>query len=356
MIIYIIDKYFNIMDTIIRIIKNNKRGILFSLVFFPFVLVFLVHITPNTLAEETIQEEVATGRKILFIQTIYSFSTERKESLIKTGKGIPKGITIDPWGKLFAIFLDRMKVQVFNPEGRFRYEFGNKGNGTGRFMLPLDIEISADGRVFLLDSHQKKILIYDNKGRFLSEFTIVQGLAKGEETVTATKMGLDRKNHIIYIADNKNSSVRMFTLDGEYIDKFGRFGYKEGEFSFPGQIACDSEGNIYILDMANARVQVFGQDRKYKFSFGDYGDSLGKFIRPNSIVIDSKGRIYILDRLLSAIQVFNKKGNIEGVIKDLEDTNLLKDAAPFDMTIDNEDRIYISVQNYHSIKVIKDLE
>ncbi|MBN2374741.1 NHL repeat-containing protein [bacterium] len=307
-------------------------------------------------AEELTMEEVVAGRKILFVRTIYPFSTEKGETLKGNEKGIPKGIAIDAEGKLFAIFLDRMKIQVFNNDGRFRYEFGEKGKGEGKYLLPLDIEISEDGRVFVLDSRQQKIIIYSNKGNFLSEFSIDYGRSGGEVPVTATKMGLDKKNGIIYIADTSNSVIRRFALTGEYIDSFGRFGHGEGEFSFPGQAAFNSSGNIYVLDMANTRVQVFGPDRKFKSSFGGFGDLLGEFVRPNAIVIDSKGRIYVLDRLISAIQVFDQSGNVLGVIKDLEELNLLKDAAPFDMAIDQEDRIYISAQDYHSIKVIKDLE
>lgn len=301
-------------------------------------------------------EEVVTGRKIQFLFSVYPYSTERGESLKGEERGIPKGIAIDPEGKLFAIFLERMKVQVFNPEGRFQYEFGEQGTGEGRFILPLDLEISSDGRAFLMDSRQQKILVYDNKGRFLSEFSFVKGLAEGEKAVTATKMGIDRKRGIIYIADNANSVIRGFSLEGEHVERFGRFGHGDGEFSFPGQVHVDTQGRIFVLDMANTRVQVFGPDKKYSFSFGGFGDSFGEFARPNAVVTDSQGRIYVLDRLLAAIQVFDHRGNILGVIKDLDEPNGLRNSAPFDMAIDQEDRLYISAQDYHSIKVIKDME
>lgn len=318
-----------------------------------FLILSLVIKTNNVFGS---QEEVVSGRKIQFIQSIYPYSTEKRRSLKGEGEGIPKGIAIDSEGRLFAIFLDQMKIQVFNPEGRFRYEFGEKGRGEGRYILPLDIEISADGRIFLLDSRQQKILVYDNKGRFLSEFTIIKGLLENEKTVTATKMGLDRKKGIIYIADNTNSVIRRFNLDGKYLDKFGGFGNNEGEFSFPGQITFDSQGNIYVVDMANTRVQVFGPDKKYKYSFGSFGDSLGEFARPNAIVIDSHNRIYVMDRLISAIQVFDPQGKILGVIKDLEEPNALRNSSPFDMAVDSEDKIFISTQDYHCISVIKDMQ
>ena len=322
------------------------------------ILVFSLLISPTIKTNNALgsEGEVVSGRKIQFIQSIYPYSTKKKMSLKGEGRGIPKGIAIDPEGNLFVIFLDQMKVQVFNPEGRFRYEFGEKGTGYAKFMLPLDIEISSDGRIFLLDSRQQKILVYDNKGRFLSEFSIIKGLSKNEKNVTSVKIGLDRKNGTIYIADNSNSVIRRFNLEGEFLDKFGGFGNNEGEFSFPGQITFDTVGDIYVLDMANTRVQVFGPDKKYKYFFGSFGDSLGEFARPNAIVIDSHNRIYVLDRLISAIQVFNLQGKILGVIKDLKESNGLRDSAPFDMAIDREDRIFISTQDYHCVSVIRDME
>ena len=316
----------------------------------------LFGIQRNVFADPAPSEQIAAGRKIQFVQSIYPYSTDRGESLRGEGRGIPKGIALDSESKLFAIFFDLMKIQVFDIDGRFRYEFGEKGRGEGRFILPLDIEISADGKVFLLDAKQYKILVYDNKGRFLFEFSIIKGMDKEEKPVRANKIGLDRKNGILYVSDNANSVLRRFSLEGKYIDKFGKFGHGDGEFSFPGQVAFDNQGNIYVIDMANTRVQVFGPDKRYKFSFGNFGDSLGEFARPNTIFIDNHERIYVLDRLLSAIQVFDKQGSVLGVIKDLEEPNALRNAAPFDMAINQENKIFISAQDYHSIEVIKDLE
>ena len=352
---YVILNEFNAMMNQKKDIMSAKKRHYGTLCFMllSFLVVSLM-IKPGKVLART--EEVVSGRKIQFIQSIYPYSSERRETLKGAGRGIPKGIAVDPEGKLFAIFLDQMKVQVFNPEGRFRYEFGEKGKGDGKYMLPLDLEISADGRVFLLDARQHKILVYDNKGRFLFEFSIIKGLSDNEKTVTATKIGLDRRNGMLYIPDSTNAVIRRFTLEGEYIDRFGRYGNGTGEFSFPGQITFDSKGNIYILDMANTRVQIFGPDKTFQSSFGSFGDSLGEFARPNAIVIDRRGRIYVLDRLIAAIQVFDPQGQVLGVIKDLDEPNAMRNSAPFDLAIDNEDRIFIATQDYHCIKVIKDEE
>ena len=43
------------------------------------------------------------------------------------------------------------------------------------------------------------------------------------------------------------------------LHKWGVMGIDKGNFSHPGSVAADSEGNIYVADTGNYRIQKFAR-------------------------------------------------------------------------------------------------
>ena len=49
---------------------------------------------------------------------------------------------------------------------------------------------------------------------------------------------------------------QVFTLDGEFILKFGEKGSGNGQFLYPWDVACNSKNQILVSDTRNHRLQV----------------------------------------------------------------------------------------------------
>lgn len=312
-----------------------------------------------------ISAEVAVGKKIECLRTIYEIDGQGNQAI---KDGLPKGIALDKEGKLFAIFLDRTEVQVFNSQGEFLYRFGKKGAEEGGFLLPIGIEIADNGLVFILDAQLKRVLVFSNQGKFQYEFSFMKKSAdikksakdkvltrEDKEPMRCTKMGLDKRNNLLFLSDGANSNIKIFSLRGDYLGLFPLDTNKAKPLSIPGKTAFDDHGRIYLLDSINGCVQVYNDQREYEFSFGKLGTCLGDFARPIAVSVNKKGNIYVLDRLLSVIQIFDPKGQVLGVIKDTESPDGLQSTDPFDMVMDNQGVIYISLQGLHCIKVLKEL-
>ena len=56
----------------------------------------------------------------------------------------------------------------------------------------------------------------------------------------------------VYVADTLNHRVQVFDSNGKYKSSFGKFGEKSGEFRFPHDIVVDSKGNIYVAEIGRA--------------------------------------------------------------------------------------------------------
>jgi hypothetical protein len=51
-------------------------------------------------------------------------------------------------------------VQVFNREGQLLYYFGQQGTGFGDFLMPAGIFIDGKDRVFVVDSYNRAVKVF----------------------------------------------------------------------------------------------------------------------------------------------------------------------------------------------------
>ena len=77
-------------------------------------------------------------------------------------------------------------------------------------------------------------------------------------------------------------------------------------------ITKDENNYIYVADQGNHRVQVFSPRGEFVMSFGSYGEGPGYF-RQLSAIAASEGKIFVADYKSDQIQVFrfNPKGLVE---------------------------------------------
>ncbi len=52
----------------------------------------------------------------------------------------------------------------------------------------------------------------------------------------------------IYVADRNNHRIQVFDSQGNFLLKFGSYGYGDGQFGGPGGVALDASGNIIVSE------------------------------------------------------------------------------------------------------------
>ena len=89
----------------------------------------------------------------------------------------------------------------------------------------------------------------------------------------------------VYAADVGGSRVQKFSSSGVFITQWGGKGSGPGEFYYgkdhggPMGIAIAGE-RVFVTDQGNFRVQVFTQDGIYSSEFGTEGTGDGQFLKP----------------------------------------------------------------------------
>jgi tripartite motif-containing protein 71 len=182
----------------------------------------------------------------------------------------PRGIAVDPSGRVAVVDSYNSRVQVFNAEGTYQSEFGTSGTGELQFSKHEGIAFDSLGRAFITDRNNHRVQVVNAGGNFVrmwgwgvrdgataalqvctsSCYPGIAGSGNGQFNDAGGIVVDDAGN--VWVADSGNDRIQKFSSAGVYL---GQFGGGSVPLSFPTDIDLDGQGNLIITDDGNYRVQ-----------------------------------------------------------------------------------------------------
>jgi uncharacterized protein (TIGR03663 family) len=239
----------------------------------------------------------------------------------------PRGVAVDRDGNVYVADSDNHRIQVFDANGAFLRAWGSQCNlaselgcadldgegpmayGDGQFQEPWGITVADDGRVYVADTWNHRIQVFDGEGTFLTKWGMY-----GQTDSAATlfygprDVAVDASGRV-FVTDTGNKRVMVFDQDGNYLDQWGSEGLLPGYFSEPVGINAFG-GDIYVADTWNQRVQVFDSDFVFLREWpveAWYGESV---VNKPFLAVDGEGRVYITDPEGYRVAVFSGEGEL----------------------------------------------
>jgi len=209
----------------------------------------------------------------------------------------PVGVALDSFGNFYVTDSVKAKVYKFNKDSEY---LGALGEGVVEFQRPAGIAIGRNDYKYVADVLANKIIVFDNKDRFLREFPNSPEINNLNKPVNVS---VDRNGNV-YVTDAFNFSVKMFDPSGNLVKTIGAVGDGPGTFARPKGVALDSESHIYIIDANFDNFQIFNQAGQLLLYVGTTGKRPGQFFMPNGIYIDHEDRIYVSDSYNQRLQIF----------------------------------------------------
>ena len=177
--------------------------------------------------------------------------------------------------------------------------------GEKKFSAPFDSKVTTDGDIVLIDRDNHDLVVLDK------DLKLIRALGQGSgDSKLRNPAGVAVGHNVIAVSEYDDHVVKKFTLQGDYLSKFGCHGSSRGQFNNPQGLAYNSKGLLYVVGRSNCRVQVFDPRNTYVFQFGSKGSNLGQFQSPCYVALDSSDQVYVTDNASNGgISMFSEEGH-----------------------------------------------
>ena len=176
--------------------------------------------------------------------------------------------------------------------------------GGKKFNWPRGVVVGPNDEVVVIDRDNKEVIIFNKNLKLIRTF----GQSSGDSKLNRP-VGVAVGHNIIAISEWDDDVVKKFSLQGDYLSKFGSYGSGDGQFHGPLGLCFNSKGLLYVVDHSNHRIQVF-RENVFLFKFGSNGPNPGQFKIPCCIAVDSSDQVYVTDYVADGgISVFSEDGH-----------------------------------------------
>lgn len=213
------------------------------------------------------------------------------------------GLAIDDTDRLFVSDSSLKHVLVFDPNHKV------EGVISEGLYDPGGLAIDNENRLlYVTDAEQDLVMVYDAD----PPYKLLRKMGKPGTKHTSTTEGefakptnvaVDKDGNV-YVADTWNNRIEIFDADGEFIRAWGKNGDGPGYFARPKGIAIDGDGHIWVADSVQDRVQVFTPEGRLLIYMGGHGLYPGQFQSLINLTIDKKNRVLTTEQMPGRMQVF----------------------------------------------------
>ena len=214
------------------------------------------------------------------------------------------GVALDDDDRLFVADSKLRHILVFNPKHEAIASFG-----TDDLVRPGGLAIDRENRfLYVADTGNDVVDVFDaDTYKFLRK--IGKPSRKHDQTDPGAFAGPEGvavdKDGNLYVTDTLNDRVEMFDADGEFISTFGKNGDGPADFERPKGIATDCDGHIWVVDAAQSLVKVFNRQGQLLIYFGGVGNFPGQFMGPWGIAIGPSNEVVVSETFPGRVQVFH---------------------------------------------------
>lgn len=253
---------------------------------------------------------------------IYNSDGELEDTIGEFGDGEnqffePRGLALDSQNNLYVADTWNARIVKISPTGTWLASWGdsseerdgrhftdtggtregNEANPLG-FYGPRGLAVDSEGRVYIADTGNKRIVVTDNDGEFLYQF----GYAGSEPGAfnEPTSVAVDRDGNV-YVADTWNGRVQVFQpeSDGQVASiptaTWRVSGWSPNTYEDPS-LSVSPDGQVYVSVPLQNRMLAANLRGDIALRWGGSGQDLASLNSPSGIAVGPDGDVYVVDR------------------------------------------------------------
>jgi len=209
----------------------------------------------------------------------------------------PVGVAVSPSAELFVADSGNQRISVFDEEGTFLRAFGQQGDGPGELDRPMHLAFGPDGLLYVAEYINDRISVFRPDGSFVRHLK-----PKGLDAPAG--VAVDAAS-IVYVADFYNHRIVVLSPEGSE-NVWGHAGQGGlGELHYPTDVAIGPDGEVWVADAYNNRLQ--------RFVAGEAVQMITGITVANGVAVDGDGRVWAVDFDGGQIKAFDRNGAPLGV-------------------------------------------
>lgn len=219
----------------------------------------------------------------------------------------PVALTLHSSGRLFVVDAGNHRIQVFNTDGTLATTgvdgktlvsnpIGRLGSRDGEFNKPSDVTIDKRGYLWVADTGNNRVQVFDTTGKFQMELGKFARRTRGKNLQSPVSVAFTPEGFgAVYVIDAKGCRVDKYDLDVDATLLGSWEIHKKGE-----ELSCGSpriqveprKYTVYISDTENDRVLIHTKDGDF---LGDLKEGTSPFKRPGGLAfIDDFGEDFVV--------------------------------------------------------------
>jgi len=240
----------------------------------------------------------------------------------------PSGVAVTEDNEIIVADTNNHRIQVFDKEGNFKFQFGEVGKRDGQLLYPNRVAVVASsGDIVVTErSPTHQVQIFTKFGHFIRKFGA--DILQHPRGVTTDCWGR------IIVVECKVMRVVIFDMMGNVLNKFSCSRYLE----FPNGVVVNDQMEIFISDNRAHCVKVFDYQGNYLRQIG--GEGVSNF--PIGVGLTASGEITIADNHNNFnLTVFSQAGQLLGALE-----SKVKHAQCFDVALMKDGSIVLASKDY----------
>jgi DNA-binding beta-propeller fold protein YncE len=170
----------------------------------------------------------------------------------------PRDILVDDSGRVFVSDTGNKRIVVFDIDGNPIAQYGSAGLDVGQFDEPTGLAMSSEGILYVADTWNQRIQSFlfasDNSFQPFKNWDVAGWY--GQSLDNKPYMAVGANGHL-FASDPESYRILEFTPTGEIVRYWGDLSSGLDGFGLVGSVAVDADGGIWVSDAGNSRIMHF---------------------------------------------------------------------------------------------------
>jgi len=248
----------------------------------------------------------------------------------------PRAVAVGPDGERVIADTGNHRIVVLDRDGGFLDAFGSHCNlgdpantpcqdpdgagplalGDGQFYEPWGVAVDANGDIYVADTWNGRIQVFDSQGNFLRKwgvFATTNGELGDPNALFGPRGMTITLDGSLAVADTGNKRIVVYRPSGELVNQMGGGGVVPGRFEEPTDVKVDpTDGSLLVADAWNQRVQRFSADLQFLAEFPVPGWAGRDVVQKPGLTVTAGGDIYVTDPATFFVIGFDRSGAVRG--------------------------------------------